>query len=159
MAEISVFGLKVIDGVAQVSAILTNTNIAQETGGNLATIATNTANIAQETGGNLALLATNVGTGVYSQLIAADETLTTNSVSLNTGVHRLVDIYATATTATTFTVDISMDNTNWVNYYTSAAAEAKYTSTIWSGFKYVKLSAAVSGVSGTDTTTLILGSK
>ena len=96
---------------------------------------------------------------VYIQLIASDETLTTNTISLNTGVHRLVDIYATATTATTFTVDISMDNTNWVNYYTSAATEAKYTSTIWSGFRYVKLSAAVAGVSGTDTTTLIVGSK
>ncbi len=96
---------------------------------------------------------------LYTQLMASDESLTTNTITLDTKALRLFDIYASATTATIFTLDVSMDNIGWINYYTSAAAETKYTSTDWNGFKYVRLSAQAAGTSGTDIVTLIIGAK
>jgi hypothetical protein len=94
---------------------------------------------------------------VYEQLIGVDETLA-QSVTLDTKGHKLVEVWATATAATTFTLEFSNDNTNWVTYYTSAAAETEYKNTLWNGFRYVRLSSAAAGVAG-DTVTLILAAK
>lgn len=94
---------------------------------------------------------------VYSQKIDVDETVD-QEVTLDTKHHRVVDIYAKATAATTFTVDLSNDGTNWVNYYTSEAAETEYKDTIITGFRYIRLKSAAAGASG-DKVTLILCAK
>jgi hypothetical protein len=94
---------------------------------------------------------------VYAQLIGADETVA-QSVTLDTKGHKLVEVWAEATAATTFTLEFSNDNINWVTYYTSAAAETEYKNTLWNGFRYVRLSSAAAGVAG-DTVTLILAAK
>lgn len=161
MSSIIKDGALIINNRVQADAninVATN-NLAKETGGNLATLVTDIGLVAQTTDITTQTTDLLAQEQVYSQLLSADETLATNIITLDTKGHRLLDIYAAATTATTFTVDISMDNTNWVNHYTSSAAELKYTSTEWNGFVYIKLTAAVAGVSGTDTVTLMLGSK
>lgn len=95
---------------------------------------------------------------VYQQLLNADESVT-QSITLDTKGHEVVSIYSSATTATTFTVELSNDNTNFVTYYTSTAVETSHSETLQTAFKYVKLSSVAGGVSGTDTVTLILGAK
>lgn len=142
MSETIAFGVRIVDGVVQVAL----------SGGTGSTLATGADILAQTT----SLLAQQ---NVYAQLLTTDETLTTNSISLDTAGLNLLEVYAIATTATTFTVSISMNNTNWENHYTSSAAELSHITTSWNGFRYIKLSAAVAGVSGTDTVTLILGAK
>ena len=98
---------------------------------------------------------------LYEQLWQADET-TAQSVALDTKGHgKVVSIYANATTATTYTVQVSNDNTNWINVYTSSSAETTYSNSLadsFKGFRYVKLSSAVAGSSG-DTVTLIVSAK
>jgi len=94
---------------------------------------------------------------VYEQLIGADETVD-QSITLDTKGHDVVSIWAEATTATTFKVEFSNDNTNWVTYYTSSAAETSHKENIQIGFRYVRLSSVAAGASG-DTVTLILAAK
>lgn len=94
---------------------------------------------------------------VYSQTINADETVA-QSITLDTKGHKLLEVWAEASAATTFTLEFSNDNTNWVTYYTSATAETEYKKTLWCGFRYVRLSSAAAGAAG-DTVTLILSAK
>jgi len=64
-----------------------------------------------------------------------------------------------ATTATFFTLDFSVDNVNWLNYYTSQAAELEYVPiALTNTVKYVRLQAAQVVVSGTDIVSLLLSS-
>ena len=98
---------------------------------------------------------------VYSQLWGADETLAQSEALDTKGHGKAVSIYAHATAATTFTVDVSMDNTNWVNFYTSGATETDYSGALtdaYRAFRYVKISSAAAGAAG-DTVTLIFGAK
>ncbi|MBO8180483.1 MAG: hypothetical protein H0Z19_08415 [Archaeoglobus sp.] len=95
---------------------------------------------------------------VYEQLIEADESVD-QSIQLDTKGHETVTIWAEATTATTFKVELSNDGTNWVTYYTSSSTETEYKATIQTAFRYIKLSSAAAGTSGTDTVTLILAAK
>ena len=101
------------------------------------------------------------GEQLYEQLLNADET-TAQSITLDTIGHgEVVSIYANATTATTYTVQVSNDNTNWINVYTSSSAETTYSGSLtdeFKGFRYVKLSSAAAGSSG-DTVTLIVCAK
>jgi len=93
-----------------------------------------------------------------TQLWEADES-TAQSIQLDIGYRAVCSIYASATTATTFTVELSTDGSNWITYYQSASAETSYSETITTGFRYIKLSSAAAGTSGTDTVTLILTAK
>jgi len=95
----------------------------------------------------------------YAQIINADETVA-QSISLDTKGSRLLEVYASASTATTFTFEVSHDNVNWITWYTSPAAETEYggDKTMWNGYRYVKLSSAAAGVAG-DTVSLYLGAK
>jgi hypothetical protein len=94
---------------------------------------------------------------VYEQLINADETVA-QSVTLDTKGHKLLEVWAEAAAATTFTLEFSNDGTNWVTYYTSPAAETEYKNTLWNGFRYARLKSAAAGATG-DTVTLILSAK
>jgi len=101
------------------------------------------------------------GKQIFAQTINADET-SAQSITLDTVGHTVVSVYAKATTATTFTIDVSNDNTNWVNYYTTASTsgETEHTDNLGNlnAFRYVKLSSAAAGSSG-DTVTLIVSAK
>ena len=99
---------------------------------------------------------------LYTQLIDADESANQSVILDTEGRGNVVSIYANATTATTFTVEVSNDNTNWVNVYTSPVAENTYSNALpdaFKGFRYVKLSSAAAGTSGTDKVTLIISAK
>ena len=101
------------------------------------------------------------GKQVFAQTINADETVA-QSITLDTVGHTIISVYAKATAATTFTIDVSNDNSNWVNYYTTAstAGETDHTDDLGNlkGFRYVKLSSSAAGSSG-DTVTLIVSAK
>lgn len=94
---------------------------------------------------------------MYVQLIDADESLTTSTITVDTKYFDALSVIGIATTATIFTVDLSEDNVSWLNYYTSVAAELKYApQPMLNTVKYVRISAASAGVSGTDTVSLLL---
>jgi len=86
-------------------------------------------------------------TPVYSQLIGADET-TAQSITLDTGHRKLLEVYATADASTTFHLDVSNDNTNWINDYYTWSAVTSVKGTYWNGFRYVRLRSDAAGVSG-----------
>ena len=93
-----------------------------------------------------------------TQVVGADETVA-NTVSLDTlGLHK-ISAFMSATTATTFYVDISEDNSNWGNWYTSASAETKHIEDDLPGFRYVRLRHDTAGTSGTDTVTLAISGR
>jgi len=96
---------------------------------------------------------------VYSQLINADETAA-QSITLDTKGHKMLEVYASATAATTFTLEVSHDNTNWIPVYTSPSPETTYGGdrTFWNGYRYARLSSATAGAAG-DTVSLYLGAK
>jgi|Deesub1362A_J573_1020465.scaffolds.fasta_scaffold00327_7 hypothetical protein len=96
--------------------------------------------------------------GVVSiKLIGADET-SNQSIVLDTDGRRLLGVYASADTATTFTLEGSDDLTNWHTEYTSASAETSYKDVLWNPWRYVRLSSAAAGSAG-DTVTLKLSAK
>ncbi|MDI6815277.1 MAG: hypothetical protein QMC90_04275 [Dehalococcoidales bacterium] len=84
---------------------------------------------------------------VYSQLLGADLTAA-QSITLDVAGRTLLNIYALADAATTFRLDVSTDNTNWItNYLTWAAVtEVKETHTI--AFRYLRLKSDAAGVAG-----------
>lgn len=94
------------------------------------------------------------GSPVYSQVIDADET-TAQQVTLDKGGRKVLSIYAKATTATTFKVEFSNDNTHWFEYYISSSAETEYKSNVTTGHRYWRLSSDPAGGTA-DTVTLIL---
>lgn len=71
---------------------------------------------------------------VYSQLLNADETVA-QSITLDTSGRTLLDIYASATTATTFRLDVSNDNVNWISDYLTWAAVTEVRETHTNAFQ------------------------
>jgi len=96
---------------------------------------------------------------VYSQLVDANET-SAQSITLDTKGHKMLEVYASATSPTTFTLEVSHDGSNWIPFYTSPSPETTYggDQTLWNGYKYARLSSAAAGSSG-DKVSLYLGAK
>ena len=92
-----------------------------------------------------------------AELYDADET-SAQSISLDIGGFKLVEVVCEADTATTFTVEYSFDNSHWFTYYSSASAETSYNDVFWTGAQYIKVSSAANGSSG-DTVSLAIGAK
>jgi len=98
-----------------------------------------------------------IGGHAYNQLIDADETAA-QEITLDTKGLKLLEVYAVATTATNFYLDVSNDNTNWIEGYYSWSNVTEVKETYWNGFRYVKLRSDAAGASG-DKVTLILSAK
>lgn len=94
---------------------------------------------------------------VYSQSFGLDETVA-QEITLDTKGHKILEVYAKASTATDFTLDVSNDNTNWITSYMSWSSVTEVKETLWNGFRYVKLKSAAAGASG-DTVDLVLATK
>lgn len=93
-------------------------------------------------------------TPIYQQLIGVDESVA-RDLSINKGSAQLVNAYGKATTATNFTLLVSNDGTNFVEWDSiSSATEYKFYGSL--AFEFVKLKSDAAGTSGTDTVTLIL---
>ena len=92
-----------------------------------------------------------------AELYEADET-SAQSVILDVGGFKLVEVQASADTATTFTVEYSWDNSHWFTYYSSPSAETSYNDVFWTGAQYIRLSSAAAGSSG-DKVSLVIGAK
>ena len=84
---------------------------------------------------------------VYSQLIGADETVA-QSITLDVSGRTLLDIYSKADTATTFRLDCSNDNTNWITDYLTWAAVTEVKETHTNAFRYLRLKSDAAGVAG-----------
>ena len=93
---------------------------------------------------------------VYSQTIGADETIA-QSITLDTGGKILLEVYAKADASTTFHLDVSTDNTNWILDYKTYTGTL-VQDTLWNGFQYVRLRSDAAGVAG-NKVTLILSAK
>ena len=92
----------------------------------------------------------NHGTGL-------DETVD-QEISLDTKGHKLLEVYAKASAATTFYLDVSPDNVTWIEGYLSWSSVTEVKETLWNGFRYVRLRSAAAGASG-DTVDLFLSAK
>jgi hypothetical protein len=92
-----------------------------------------------------------------AELYGADETVA-QTISLDIGGFKLVEVHCEASTVTTFGVEISFDNTNWFTYYTSPAAETSYSDVFQTAAQYVRVSSAAAGVAG-DIVSLVIGAK
>lgn len=86
-----------------------------------------------------------------------DET-SSQSITLDTKGYTLLEIYAKATTATNFHLDVSPDNTTWINDYYTWEDTTEVKETMWNGFRYVRLRSDAGGSSG-DTVDLFLSAK
>ena len=92
-----------------------------------------------------------------AELYGADET-SDQTISLNIGGFKLVEVVCEADTATTFTVEYSFDNNHWFTYYSSASDETSYNDVFWTGAQYIRVSSASAGGAG-DTVSLVVGAK
>jgi len=93
----------------------------------------------------------------YEQLINADET-SAQSIVLDTEGYKILEVYASASVATNFHLDVSNDNTNWINDYITYKSVTLVADTLWNGFRYVRLRSDAAGSSG-NTVNLILAAK
>jgi len=84
---------------------------------------------------------------VYSQLIGADETVA-QSITLDVAGRTLLDIYASASVAATFRLDVSNDNTNWISDYLTWAAVTEVKETHTNAFRYLRLKSDAAGAAG-----------
>lgn len=84
---------------------------------------------------------------VYEQLLDADETVA-QSITLDTGGRTLLDIYAKAAATTTFRLDCSNDNTNWITDYLTWANVTEVKETYNNAFRYIKLKSDAAGAAG-----------
>ena len=91
------------------------------------------------------------------ELYDADETLD-QSISLDIGGYKLVEVACSASAPTTFTVEYSFDNTHWFTYYTSSSAETSYNDVFWTAAQYIRVSSAAAGAAG-YTVSLVIAAK
>mgnify|MGYP001626290506 CR=1 FL=1 len=101
--------------------------------------------------------ATLEGESVYVQLFGADETAA-QSVTLDSKGHKLLEVYGCASASTTFHLDVSNDNVNWIADYKVYSAVTSVKETLWNGFRYVRFKSDAAGVAG-DTVDLVLAAK
>ena len=94
----------------------------------------------------------------YAATLYGADLTAPQSIELNTGGRRLLEVYASASTATTFHLDVSPDNTNWIEDYKVYSGVSEVKDTLWNGFQYVRLRSDAAGAAG-DTVTLILSAK
>ena len=94
---------------------------------------------------------------VSTAILNQDESVA-QSISLDTGSYSKVSVYASATTATNFYLEVSSDNSNWLLWktYSSVTSVAE---TLDIAFRYVRLRSDAAGTSGTDTVSLALSAK
>lgn len=93
------------------------------------------------------------GSSLYSQLIDADE-LNDQEITLDKKGKNVLSVYAKADNATTFTLEFSNDNSNWITYYQSASAETEYKDNITAGWRYWRLK-STANVSGGNVTLML----
>jgi len=97
------------------------------------------------------------GEAVYVQSFGLDETVA-QEVTLDTRGHELLDVYARATAATTFRLDVSNDNVTWITDHQVWSAVTSVKTAKSNGFRYVRLKSDPAGVAG-DTVDLVLTAK
>jgi len=107
--------------------------------------------------GNLKLLTDDALTSLISVSIGLDETAA-QSISLDSKGKRLLELYGRASTATTFRLDVSPDNTYWITDYKLYSAVTEAKDTMWNGFRYLRLRSDAAGAAG-DTVDLVLSAK
>jgi len=91
-----------------------------------------------------------------AQLFGADETVA-QSITLDSAGRPVLEVYARASAATTFYLDVSPDNVNWINGYKSWATVTEVKDGYFNSFRYLRLRSVAAGVSG-DTIDLVLTS-
>ena len=77
------------------------------------------------------------------------------SITLDKGGYRTVEVIGKATAATTFKVEYSFDNTHWYTYYESGVPETNYNDIIETAARYIRLSSSAAGAAG-DTVDLVI---
>jgi len=92
-----------------------------------------------------------------AELYSADETVD-QTVTLDIGGFKLVEVVCEADAATTFTVEYSFDNSHWFTYYSSASAETSYNDVFWTAAQYIRVRSSAAGASG-DKVRLVVGAK
>lgn len=94
-----------------------------------------------------------------AELYDADET-TAQSISLDIGGFKTVEVLCQATAATTFKVEYSFDNTHWFTHYVTAgtAGETSYHDVFQTAAQYIRVSSEAAGGTA-DTVTLIIAAK
>jgi len=90
-----------------------------------------------------------------AELYDAPET-TSQSVVLDIGGLKLVEVLCRATYPTTFTVEYSFDSSHWFTHYQSVTAETGYSDVFWTGAQYIRVSSAATS---TGTVSLVIGAK
>jgi len=125
--------------------------LVADTSGRLRTVVESIANPP-----NLDVALSTIHYPVYSQTIGVDETIA-QSITLDTRGKILLEVYAKADALTTFHLDVSTDNTNWISDYKTYTGTL-VQDTLWNGFRYVRLRSDAAGVSG-NKVTLILSAK
>lgn len=94
---------------------------------------------------------------VEAHNVGADETVA-QEITLDTKDKKLLEVYASATTATNFYLDVSPDNSTWITGYQSWTNVTEVKDTMWNGFRYVRLRSDPAGSAG-DTVDLFLSAK
>jgi hypothetical protein len=94
---------------------------------------------------------------VSNYIINADETVA-QSITLDTFCRSLVSIFAMADAATTFHLDLSLDNITWFNDVITYSNTTKVNDVIKTAFRYVRLRSDAAGVAG-NKVTLVLAAK
>lgn len=92
-----------------------------------------------------------------SELYGADETVA-QSIQLDIGGFKTVEILARASAPTTFRVEFSFDGATWFTYYSSPTSETFYNDVIVTSAGYIRLSSDAAGAAG-DTVDLIISAK
>ena len=99
----------------------------------------------------------NVNPIISDQVIDEDETVA-HEITLDTQGKEQASVVFLATTATTFYLDVSNDNVNWVNAYTSGSVTG-YANPDIGAMRYIKARHATAGTSGTDTVSILLSAR
>jgi len=93
-------------------------------------------------------------TNVSSSLFGADETVD-QSITLDVDGRTVLEVYAKATTATDFHLDVSLDNVTWISSYKSWSGVTEVKEGYFNAFRYIRLRSIGAGVAG-DTVDLVL---
>jgi len=107
--------------------------------------------------GNLKLIADDALTSLISVSTGLDETAA-QAITLDSKGKRLLELYGRASTATTFRLDVSPDNTYWITDYKTYSAVTEAKDTQWNAFRYVRFKSDAAGAAG-DTVDLVLSAK
>lgn len=145
---------------ADIETILARLDVALSTRATEATLSTRATETTLAARASEATLAASrdLLLNVFAQLLGADETLS-QSITLDTAGRTLLDIYTIAAAATTFRLDVSNDNTNWITDYLTWAAVASVKETHTNAFRYLRLKSDAAGVAGNLVSLYLTGAR